>query len=157
MIKLDYINDTPIGKNFKAFGTIWGIELLKKQYSIIYDEAKKIKPDALIIGNSPNPYFADVIDILRLNDIHDKDEEIVKRMAHRAKVSRIACPGWLIDTDNWPVPNRKVWMEYMREQPKLGIPLMYSFENIYTSKENITDDDYEEIRQIWNKYEKNLN
>ncbi|NJD03737.1 MAG: hypothetical protein FIA99_14335 [Ruminiclostridium sp.] len=154
--KLDSINSTPTGKKLKAFGKIWGIELLKKLYDIIYDEAKKVKPDALIIGHSPNPYFADVIDVLRLNDIHHADERIIKRMTHRARVAGIACPDWLIDTDNWPIPNRKTWMEYMREQPKLGIPSLYYIDYIDISGEKITDDDYEEIRRIWDKYKKEL-
>ncbi|NJD04174.1 MAG: hypothetical protein FIA99_16625 [Ruminiclostridium sp.] len=154
--KLDSICCTPTGKKLKAYGEIWGIELLKKLYDIIYDEAKKVKPDAYIMAHSPNPYFADVIDVLRLNDIHHADEQIIKRMTHRAKIARIACPDWLIDTDNWPIPNRKTWMEYMRKQPELGIPSLYYIDYIDISGEKITEEDYKEIRQIWDGYEKEI-
>lgn len=154
--KLDATSNTPTGKKLKAHGEIWGIELLKKLYTIIHDEAKKAKPDALIMAHSPNPYFADIIDVLRLNDIHHADEQIVKRMTHRAKIAKIACPDWLIDTDNWPIPNRKTWLAYMREQPKLGIPSLYYADHIDISGEEITEEDYEEIRQIWAAYEEKL-
>lgn len=154
--KIDGIKAAPTGKALRSYGSIWGVELVRRLFEIIHDEAKKTKCDAMIMAHTANPYFSDVVDVLRLNDIHHACEHIVERMTHRAKVARIACPSWLIDTDNWPVPNRETWLKYMRVQPQLGIPSLYFATHLETSLEPIRPEDYAELREIWGEYVRGL-
>jgi hypothetical protein len=124
---------------------------MKLYLKIIYDEAKKTKPDALVMTHTPHPYLADVLDMIRLNDIN-KEKDVVRAMSLRAKIAGLACPDAIIDTDNWPVPNRSVWRKYLRLQPELGVPSLYYVTHIDSSREPLTDRDYQLIRLAWAKY-----
>jgi len=154
--KVDITHNTPSGRDLKVYGKIWGTELLKRVMSIIYDESKKIKPDALIEAHTANPYFAEVVDVLRLNDIFTDRNSVVELMFHRAKVAKIAGRYWLIDMDNWPVPTREALMEYLQAQPQMGIPSLYYATHTDLSQEKFTRKDYRLIAEIWKKYRAGL-
>jgi hypothetical protein len=147
--KVDFSARTPSGPGLTRHGKEWGAELLHKLLWILRDEAKKVKPDALVMTHTPNPYFASVTDMIRLNDVNT-GSPVVAQMTHRAKVARAACPNHLIDTDNWPMPNRAAWREYVKAQPDLGIPSLY-FATDLDCMEPIEDEDYEMIREVWAK------
>ena len=72
----------------------------------------------------PHPYFADVTDMIRLNDVNPR-APVVPQMAHRAQVVQAVCPQLLIDTDNWRMPEPVSFRAYVAEQPKLGVPSLY--------------------------------
>ncbi len=146
--KLDFTARIPSGYGLKAHQEIWGIELMKLYLSILYSEAKKVKPDALIMTHTPHPYLADVVDMIRLNDINI-GQDVNRAMIHRAKVAKIACPEAIIDTDNWPITDKKTWADYMRIQPDLGIPSLYYATHIDSTQEALTPDDYNLIRDVW--------
>lgn len=122
--KIDFSARTPSGPGLRRHGDVWGIELLHRLLWIIHDEAKRTKPDALVVTHTPHPYFADVTDMIRLNDVNTR-APVVPQMRHRAAVARAACPDLLIDTDNWPIPNRDEFLDYVRAQPSLGVPALY--------------------------------
>ena len=151
--KIDFTAATPADYEARRVGVPWGIELLKTYLREIYATAKKIKKDAFIITHAANPYFMDVCDAIRLNDI-DKNyqDSVVKKMEFRAGMARLACPGLLIDTDNWPCPSRKAWLEYMRLQPSLGIPSLYYATHIDTTREAIQPKDWTMISKLWKDY-----
>lgn len=159
--KIDLIGETPSGKGIKTYGHIWGVELLKRYLAIIYEEAKKVKPDALIETHTPNPYFAEVTDMIRLNDIYTTKKptlsNIIKMMTHRSKIAKIGYPGHLIDCDNAPMSNRRVFIEYMKLQPSLGNPSLYYVTHISGDGSKIRKKDYELIKKIWNDYKKKKN
>ncbi|HOV70488.1 MAG TPA: glycoside hydrolase family 31 protein, partial [Clostridia bacterium] len=50
------------------FSGLYGIEFLHRFHHIVYDETHKIKPDAMIETQTPNPLFRNCSDVLRLND-----------------------------------------------------------------------------------------
>lgn len=145
--KVDFSARTPSGPGLVRHGREWGVELLHKLLWILRDEAKKVKPDALVMTHTPNPYFADVTDMIRLNDVNT-GSPVVAQMSHRAKVAKAACPHHLIDTDNWPMPNRAAWREYVRVQNDLGIPSLY-FATDLDSMEPLEEQDYEMLRRVW--------
>jgi hypothetical protein len=149
--KIDFTARIPCGPSAKSYGNIWGLELMKRYLFLIYDEAKKIKPDALIMSHTPHPYLADVLDMIRLNDINT-GKDISKAMTHRARIASIACPDAIIDTDNWPITNRASWREYIRLQPELGIPSLYYASHIDSTGEALEAEDYALIREAWSKY-----
>jgi hypothetical protein len=123
-LKIDFSARTPSGPGLIRYGSEWGIELLHRLLEIVYAEAKHTKPDALVMTHTPHPNFADVADMIRLNDINTR-APVVSQMEHRARVVRAACPQLLIDTDNWPMPDPASFRAYVDHQPDLGVPSLY--------------------------------
>jgi hypothetical protein len=78
----------------------------------------------LIMTHTAHPYFADVTDMIRLNDVNTR-APVLAQMEHRAKVARAVCPQLLIDTDNWPMADPDSFRAYVAEQPNLGVPSLY--------------------------------
>ncbi|MDD5674802.1 MAG: hypothetical protein PHC61_11600 [Chitinivibrionales bacterium] len=154
--KFDYTHYIPTARDAKLYGNIWGIELLKKLIWIYYDEAKKVKKDAMIISHTYNPYFSDVVDMCRIQDLYTDQKSIVEAAMHRAKIGRIACPGCLIDSDNHPVVSLATWEEYMKAQPSIGVPAMYYISGIEVTYEKLKPEHFKMVSRIWDKYEKEL-
>jgi hypothetical protein len=119
--------------------------------SILHSEAKRIKPDALIMAHTPHPYLQDVVDMIRLNDIN-RGQDVNRPMTHRARVAVIACPQLSIDTDDWPMPNKAAWRAYTRLQPELGVPSLYYVTHIDSTGEALDAEDYALIREAWARY-----
>ncbi|MFA9445053.1 hypothetical protein [Egicoccus sp. AB-alg6-2] len=122
--KVDFSARTPSGPGLERHGEAWGMELLHLLLWILYDETKRVKPDALVMTHTPHAYFADVTDMIRLNDINTR-APVVSQMVHRARVAEAACPSLLIDTDNWPMPDPQSFHDYLEVQPALGVPSLY--------------------------------
>lgn len=149
--KIDFTGRIPSGPGIQIYEEIWGLELMKRYLHILYDEAKRAKPDALVMTHTPHPYLADVLDMVRLNDIN-KDKDVNRAMTLRARVAKIACPNALIDTDNWPIPDRASWRKYIRLQPELGVPSLYYTQTIDSTKEPLEPEDYQLIREVWTRH-----
>ncbi len=147
-IKVDWIS-VHAGEKYELHGDVCGIEMLKLLVRQIYDAAKAVKPDALIITHTANPYFAECTDMLRLNDMTDRAREVSLRMARRQRIARAACPHALIDCDNSCAPTHTEWMEYMKTQPSLGVPSSYFLTAVDGTMEPITDADWDELAHIW--------
>src|SRR5256885_11451391 len=83
-------------------GNRWGAALLHEQLRLVYDTAKQVKPDALVVTHTPNPAFLDVTDMIRLNDVlHDHSAEpgyVARHMSYRAGVVRSVVPELGVDT-----------------------------------------------------------
>jgi hypothetical protein len=149
--KIDFTARVPSGPGLRTAGKAWGLELMRLYLSILYNEAKNIKPDAFIITHTPHPYLADVIDSIRLNDINT-GQDVCQAMIHRARVAAIACPEALIDTDNWPITNKATWRAYISMKPGLGVPALYYATHIDSTGEPLDDSDYDLIRKVWESY-----
>ncbi|HEU5139651.1 MAG TPA: hypothetical protein VFT51_06735 [Bacillales bacterium] len=148
--KIDFTARIPSGPSMNIHGDTWGLELMKQYLRILSEEAKTVKSDALIMSHTPHPYLNDVLDMIRLNDIN-VGKDINKAMIHRAKVAKAACPGAVIDTDNWPMTDKKAWRDYVRLQPELGVPSLYFASHIDATKESLDPEDYELVRASWDK------
>ncbi len=138
-------------------GSEWGIELLHRLLAILYEGSKEAKADALVVVHAPNPYFADVADMVRLNDMLRLERiqpgtDVVRQMRHRAQVAAAACPELLIDTDDWQVPDRAAWRAYAELQPSLGVPCLYFTDHIGVSGEPLLEEDYQMLRATWAAY-----
>jgi hypothetical protein len=149
--KIDFTARIPSGPALRTAGNAWGLELMKRYLGQIYTEAKLVKPDALVMTHTPNPYLADVLDMIRLNDIN-MHKDVSQAMRHRARVAAIACPAAVIDTDNWPITNKADWRTYTTLQPELGVPSLYYASHIDSTKEPLTEDDYALLRTAWARY-----
>lgn len=149
--KIDFTARIPCGPGLHRHGSAWGLELMHRYLYILYSEAKAVKPDALVIAHTPHPYLADVVDAIRLNDINTAFDPC-RTMSHRAIVAEIACPRALVDTDNWPMPSRAVWRQYLETQPALGVPALYFVDRIDSTQEPLEPEDYASIRRVWDAY-----
>lgn len=123
-LKIDFSARGPSGPAMQRHGRAWGVALLHRLLAIVHDAAKRAKPDALIMTHTPNPHFAGVTDMVRLNDVNTR-APAGPQMVHRARVTRAACPGVLVDTDNWPMADPETFRAYVRAQPDLGVPSLY--------------------------------
>lgn len=152
--KIDFSARIPSGPGLSTFGDVWGLELMKLYLALLHDAAKAVKPDALIMAHTPHPYLADVIDMIRLNDVNVATD-INTAMIHRQRVARIACPNAIIDTDNWPMPNKAAWRKYVEIQPELGVPSLYFASHVDATGEVLTEEDYQLVREAWSRYRQN--
>ncbi|MGQ9455535.1 MAG: hypothetical protein ACUVRS_12220 [Armatimonadota bacterium] len=150
-IKYDWTS-IPVDPALRTYGEQWGVEMFKTYTKLFYEAAKAVKPDALIITHTANPYFAECTDMLRLNDIHAGTRELCEMMTHRQKIARSACPHALIDCDNCSATTHTEWLEYMKLQPSLGVPSLYYLSALHPSMEPITDEDWDQLAETWRSY-----
>jgi hypothetical protein len=157
-LKVDFTAQTPSGPGLRRQGDAWGVALLHRLLELVYRFAKEANPDALIVTHTPSPLFADVTDMIRLNDLlRLEDPEpfppAVAQMTHRARVAATVESGMLIDTDDWCMPSKAEWRAYLAEKPMLGVPALYYATGIDTTGEEFTEDDYAAVRQAWAAWE----
>jgi hypothetical protein len=150
--KLDFSGDLPRGKGYRPQRPLWGVELLREYLAVIHSATKTAKPDALIETHCATPYLADLTDMLRLNDLFFETTDVNAPMVFRAEMARIACPEWLIDCDNDPFIDRESWMNYLRIQPQLGVPSLYTLTHMSMSGEPVQPGDLKEIAGLWRDY-----
>ncbi|HEY0517887.1 MAG TPA: hypothetical protein VGC84_00230 [Ilumatobacteraceae bacterium] len=159
-LKIDFTARTPVGRALSQHGSGWGIALLHDLLSIVYAAAKRADPEALVITQSPHAAFADVTDMVRLNDMLRLDDPgamlrgavLIRQMRYRAQVVAATDPDVLIDTDDWATPDLETWRAYLTVKPQLGVPSLYYSSHIDISGEPLTDDDYERVRLTWDEW-----
>jgi hypothetical protein len=157
-LKVDFSGLTPSGPSLRRHGSAWGISLLHRLLAIIHDESHRTKPDALVITHTPHPWFADVTDMLRLNDMlrlgeaADDRSTVVDQMRHRAAIVSAAMPGIPIDTDDWCAPDVATWRRYLALKPELGVPSLYYATSLDLTDERLAPDDYAAIREVWARW-----
>lgn len=158
--EFDYTHFIPRFKGTKPLGceheVKWGNEALHNMIELYYYGAKEAKEDALVISHTFNPYFNDVIDMLRLQDIYTDMKSIVPQMEHRAKIAQQVAPGCAIHTDQHPMPSLEAWQEYAQFQPSIGNPCLYYVTGMETTKEKITDEQWKMLSKIWKDYSESL-
>ncbi|MBA3427315.1 MAG: hypothetical protein H0U07_01935 [Actinobacteria bacterium] len=152
-LKIDFTARTPSGRAPVLHGDGWGIALLHELLSVVYRAAKDSKPDALVITHTPHPGFVDVTDMIRLNDMLGGVSSVVPQMRHRALVARAVCPELPVDTDDWRIPSRDAWREYLASKLELGIPSLYYVSHLDATGEALEPDDYEALAQSWEEWE----
>ena len=149
--KIDFTARIPCGPGMHTAGDLWGLELMRRYLEIIASEARTVKHDALIMTHTPHPYLADLVDMIRLNDINT-DKDVNQAMTMRARVARTAMPQAIIDTDNWPIGSRSAWRDYLTIQSDLGVPSLY-YTNCFDSTDDLLQpEDYQLIREVWGRH-----
>jgi hypothetical protein len=159
--KIDFTARTPSGSSLRHSGSRWGAALLHEQLRLVYDTAKQVKPDALVVTHTPNPAFLDVTDMIRLNDVlHDHSAEpgyVARHMTYRAGMVRSVLPELGVDTDGWMMPNHAEWRGYLRIQDSLGVPALYYVDGTDTDRYDFGPDDYDAVNDTWSRYRSQLN
>ncbi len=151
--KIDFANCMPLGKYVKCHEpNVYGVELLKRLFQMMYEFSKEAKPDALVSCDCAHPYFNEYIDMFRLHDYDDANmRNCAEVMRHRSYLIRATYPGMLIDTDAGGTMSRRDFIRWMKTQPEIGIPSLH-----YLSPSKGTPMDEEDvriIREAWKQYE----
>ncbi|MGA8117317.1 MAG: hypothetical protein WCA46_27090 [Actinocatenispora sp.] len=151
-LKVDFTARTPSGASLRHHGPRWGAELLHRQLEIVYRTAKSVRPDALVVTHAVNPAFADVTDMIRLNDAlftdaPDQRSWLADHMSFRGRVAAAACPQLPVDTDGWPMPDLCQWRSWRDAAPGFGVPSLYFVDSV--GGEPMTEADYATLRDIW--------
>lgn len=156
---LDFTAELPTAAGVQRSGSLWGMELLHEYVRLIHEAAKAAKPDAMILSHCAHPYFADVVDVLRLNDYCFKNPTLVEQMRYRASIAK-ASSDWLINTDGWCMYDIGQWREMLRAAPDVGIPATWFTHGVFgegsRSYEAFTPEDYREWRDVWAQYNQRL-
>lgn len=159
--KVDFTQRAPSGASLTGSAAasrgVWGLTALHRLLEAIAGAARSVKPDAVIIAHTVHPSFAEVVDVVRLNDMLERDAEgrpvpIVDQARMRRAIVDATLPGHPIDTDQWPMPDRASWAAYVQEQPSLGIPALYYVDAIDGTGEPIEDADLDRVAESWNRY-----
>jgi hypothetical protein len=153
-LKIDFTARTPSGHALELHGRSWGIALLHELLAVVHAAAKAAKPDALLVTQVPHPAFVDVADMIRLNDMIGGHDSVVAQMRFRAEVARAACPELLIDTDDWRIPSRAAWREYLEVKLDLGVPSLYYATHVDSTGEPLEAEDYHLLRSVWDRWQK---
>jgi hypothetical protein len=155
--KVDFTQRAPSGMSLRAHDGAWGIAALHMLLATIHRAAKAAKPDALMVTHTPHPSFGDVCDMVRLNDVLERDNagdrvHVVEQLRFRHAVATHSLPGHLVDTDQWPMPDRDSWRAYVEVQAELGVPALYYLESIDASRERLSADDLALVARTWKEY-----
>ena len=155
-LKVDFTARTPSGHSLRHHGPHWGAALLHRHLKTVYDAAKAVKPDAMIVTHAPNPAFLDCTDLIRLNDVMtaaDGEPGYVRdQLRDRAAAVRSVVPELGIDTDGWRMPDHHEWLTHTRHQAELGVPALYYAEGVDGDGSDFTESDYAVVRDAWAAY-----
>ncbi|MEE6295555.1 hypothetical protein [Georgenia wangjunii] len=162
-VKVDFTQRAPVGHSLRAWTDasgrpgVWGIAALHALLGALYSGMKEAKADALMITHTPHPAFGDVTDMVRLNDVLERDTAtavvpVVDQLRFRHAVVTAAMPGHLVDTDQWPMPDRAQWRAYVGAQAALGVPALYYAEGIDRSGEALSTEDLALVARTWTDY-----
>ena len=128
-----------------------GIEAVHRFQQILYTEAHRWKPDAMVETQTANAVLRDSSDVLRLNDIWYATRDVVGTMRERARIAHIS--GWqVVDTDNASSTTLQTWWQYMEAQPSIGIPALYFVHRTESTLEEPPEEDWVALARIWQNY-----
>jgi len=128
-----------------------GMEAVRWFQGILFTEAHRWRPDAMLETQTTNAAFRDSSDVLRLNDIYYSTRDVVGTMRERARVAHIS--GWeLVDTDNASSTTLETWWEYMEAQPSIGIPALYFLHKTESTMEEPPESNWQALAGIWRRY-----
>lgn len=153
--KEDWVGGVTTKPGAQLHEPVIGIEFERRFQAILYDEAHRWKPDAMIETQTPNPLFRESSDVLRLNDIWYGARNVTDIMRRRARIAHLA--GWpLVDCDDASSTDLEEWWNYMQAQPQIGIPSLYVVDRMKTTLEEIPDADWVFLAALWQQYLRTL-
>lgn len=103
-------------ENFGDYQQFGGPELAKRLVEIIHTEAKKTKPDALLIADTIAPWLGGKVDMLYLQPVKEKDRPFKESISSLAKKANKSCPDTFLAWGIYPVYSRKEWDELLPVQ-----------------------------------------
>ncbi len=163
-IKIDGMLGVPTGAGLKNHGNLWGLELQKVFLKMLYEEAKRYKPDVCISTFALNPYLAEFTDMVRVGDMYNSRVTAHNTLLHRVALYNIAMPHAVIDTDGQF--SHYALDDYASElfrQAELGVPTLYNAEWVYRHRwfqplciTKLTPTDYKEFARVFAEHRQAL-
>lgn len=161
--KVDFTQRTPSGATMRSAPDsdgVWGVAALHRLVSRLHAAAHRVKSDALVVTHTVHPSFGDVTDMIRTNDVlkHDvtgRPVSVAAQLRARHEIVAAVLPGYPVDTDQWPMPNRDEWLDYSHAQAQLGVPALYYLERVRPG-EPIDAQHLAAIGRTWDEYRKTL-
>jgi hypothetical protein len=148
--KEDWV-DAPAAPGLPLAGSALGIEFVRRFQWILWSEAHRWKPDAMVETQTPNALFRESSDLIRLNDIWYATRNVPDVLRIRAAIAHTS--GWnLVDTDNASSTTLRDWWSYMLAQPSIGVPALYFVTRTESTQESPTDEQWAELARIWKDY-----
>ena len=152
--KEDWV-DAPAVPGLSLAGSAFGIEFVRRFQWILWSEAHKWKPDAMVETQTPNALFRESSDLIRLNDIWYATRDVPDILRTRAAIAHAS--GWsLVDTDNASSTTLRDWWSYMQAQPSIGIPALYFVTRTESTQESPSDGQWADLARIWKDYVQSL-
>jgi len=146
--KMDYIfdiRDPQQGASYADPSEGIGLRELYRYLDIWYTEAKQVKSECLITFSGPDPHFASIQDMTRLND--GDGTHTTYRWQNRARVSSQAAPNLLIDGDGCDM-YRELLFPHAVTSSVYGTPSLY-FLTEFSDGQPITDEELEITGKIF--------
>ena len=132
-------------------GSATGIEFVRRFQWILYSEAHKWKPDAMVETQTVNGLFRESSDLIRLNDIWYATRNVPEVLGLRARIAHIS--GWkLVDTDNASSTTLRDWWSYMLAQPSIGVPALYFVTRTESTQEAPSPEQWDALAGLWKTY-----
>jgi Glycosyl hydrolases family 31 len=148
--KEDWVG-APAAPGLPLTGPATGIEFVRRFQWILWSEAHRSKPDAMVETQTPNTLFHESSDVIRLNDIWYATRNVPDVLRQRARIAHIS--GWpLVDTDNASSTTLKDWWSYMQAQPSIGIPALYFVSKTEATQESPSPEQWTALAGIWREY-----
>jgi len=163
-VKMDGLLSVPTGKGLSNHANLWGLELQRRYCDILWDEAKKAKPDACVSTFVANPYLADSSDMVRIADMYTSRLTAHETMLWRAEVYRQTMPYAVVDTDGqFSHYNVDGYASELAEQAKVGVPTLYCAEWVYRHRffqpariTKMAPADYREFARVFAAHRKRI-
>lgn len=104
-----------------------GVGYIRERFRMVYEAMTEVKPDAMIVCQSMNPYFNRYQTAIRLNDFTALPRQGLEEMRIRSRIARAVGGGLPIDTDHvsfstYPYDGG---YDFFREMDKLGEISLY--------------------------------
>lgn len=148
--KEDWVG-APAEPGLPLTGSAIGIEFARRFQWILFSEAHRWKPDAMVETQTVNALFRESSDLIRLNDIWYATRNVPDVLRLRAHIANIT--GWpLVDTDNASSTTLKDWWSYMQAQPSIGIPALYFVSRTESTQESPSADQWTSLAALWRSY-----
>jgi hypothetical protein len=114
---------------------------------LIYQAAKAVDPDRLIIGVSPHPFFNDTQDMIRTYDVATFD---IRVNIERARYVQAIEPGMPVAMDGQPYFQN--FFKYLQEGSRLGVLMIYNLLKFNEDQTTYTEQDYQRLREVLSEY-----
>ena len=148
--KIDFANCMPLGRGLStAEKGIYGIELLKRMFSLIYKYAKAVKPDVLINNSCCHPYFAEVTDQVRLHDYYLGVRNAETTLKNRSVIYKAIMNEASVDTDGPNCQTKRDTMRYMEYASKIGVLDLY-----FITNDIFDESDWGRINELFEKHKR---
>lgn len=125
-----------------------GFGALRRALAELRAAVKAVRPEALLIAPTVNPWFADLVDMVPLGSLWTDRASVLPMLRSRAATAHLASPTWLLAAGDWHCPSRAAWRELVTEQPNLGVPVISTLGEL-GGGESLLSEDWSRLRECW--------